>query len=147
APHGFNGLMRHYDLRRGSSVAEVQVNLLPRRQRSVQSHPFALRIRPRVAAIASRHGARAAGAEGPPGPPVMQALVAEVYGPDDVARRRLAERVRAIFSTTPGVVDVAGSLESPRPKELLVVDKEKAGLHGIEAETVARTLRVALRGE
>jgi multidrug efflux pump subunit AcrB len=147
APHGFNGLMRHYDLRRGSSLAEVQINLLPRDKRSVQSHAFALRIRPAVAAIAARHNARIAVAEVPPGPPVMQSLVAEVYGPDAAARRRLAGSMRRIFATTPGVVDLGGSEEAPRPKELLRVDKEKAALHGIQAEDVARTLRVALGGE
>ncbi len=147
APYSFNGLMRHYDLRRGSSVAEVQVNLLSKERRSVQSHAFALRIRPAVAAIAARHGARVAVAEVPPGPPVLQALVAEVYGPDAVARRGLAESMRRLFVSTPGVVDVDWYVESPHPKEILVVDKEKAALHGIQAETVARTLRVALGGE
>ncbi|HEY1417430.1 MAG TPA: efflux RND transporter permease subunit, partial [Myxococcaceae bacterium] len=147
APHGFNGLMRHYDLRRGSSVAEIQVNLVPKERRSVQSHDFALRIRPRVAAIAARHGARVAVAEVPPGPPVMQSLVAEVFGPDAAARQRLARSMRGIFASTPGVVDVNGSEEAPRPKEVLRVDKEKAALHGIPAEAVARTLRIAVGGE
>ena len=147
APHGFNGLMRHYDLRRGSSLAEIQVNLVPKDRRSVQSHGFALRIRPRVAAIAARHGARVAVAEAPPGPPVMQSLVAEVYGPDEAARQRLARSMRTIFASTPGVVDLNGSEEAPRPKQVLQVDKEKAALHGIPAEAVARTLRVAVGGE
>jgi multidrug efflux pump subunit AcrB len=147
APHGFNGLMRHYDLRRSSSLAEIQVNLVPKERRSVQSHGFALRIRPRVAAIAARHGARVAVAEVPPGPPVMQSLVAEVFGPDAAARQRLARSMRAIFASTPGVVDLNGSEEAPRPKEVLRVDKEKAALHGIPAEAVARTLRIAVGGE
>src|SRR5262249_27610232 len=37
APYSFNGLVRHYYLRQGSSVAEVQLNLLPKHERSVQS--------------------------------------------------------------------------------------------------------------
>jgi multidrug efflux pump subunit AcrB len=147
APYSFNGLMRHYDLRRGASMAEVQVNLLPKEQRSVQSHAFALRVRPVVAAIAARHGARIAVAEVPPGPPVLQSLVAEVYGPDAATRQGLAQTMRALFASTPGVVDVDWYVESPRPEERLVVDKEKAALHGIAAETVARTLRLALSGE
>ena len=147
APYSFNGLMRRYDLRRGSSVAEIQVNLLSKDKRAVQSHAFALRIRPAVAAIAARYGARVTVAEVPPGPPVLQALVAEVYGPDAATRRRLAESMRKLFASTPGVVDVDWYVESPHPKQLLVVDKEKAALHGIQAETVARTLRVALAGE
>jgi multidrug efflux pump subunit AcrB len=147
APYSFNGLMRHYDLRQGPSVAEVQVNLLSKEQRSVQSHAFALRIRPTVAAIAARHAARVAVAEVPPGPPVLQSLVAEVYGPDAMTRQHLAESMRKVFLSTPGVVDVDWYVESPHPKELLVVDKEKAALHGIQAESVARTLRVALGRE
>ncbi|HZJ53067.1 MAG TPA: efflux RND transporter permease subunit, partial [Myxococcaceae bacterium] len=147
APYSFNGLVRHYYLRQGSSVAEIQVNLLPKHQRSAQSHPIALRIRPAVAAVAARYGARVAVAEIPPGPPVLQALVAEVYGPDGAARQRLAEGVRGIFAATPGVVDVDWYVESPHPKELLVVDTEKAALHGISADVIARTLRVAVGGE
>jgi multidrug efflux pump subunit AcrB len=147
APYSFNGLMRHYDLRRGASVAEVQVNLLPKEQRSVQSHAFALRVRPIVAAIAARHGARIAVAEVPPGPPVLQSLVAEVYGPDAATRQRLAESMRRLFGSTPGVVDVDWYVESPHPEEVLVVDKEKAALHGIAADVIARTLRLALDGE
>ena len=147
APYSFNGLMRHYYLRQGSSMAEVQLNLLPKHERSAQSHAIALRIRPAVAAIAARHGARIAVAEVPPGPPVLQSLVAEVYGPDAATRQRLAEAMRAIFASTPGVVDIDWYVESPHPKELLVVDKEKAALHGITADAVARTLRVAVGGE
>jgi multidrug efflux pump subunit AcrB len=147
APYSFNGLVRHYYMREGSSVAEIQVNLLPKHQRSAQSHPIALRIRPAVAAVAARYGARVAVVEIPPGPPVLQSLVAEVYGPDGATRQRLAESMRAIFTSTPGVVDVDWYVESPHPKELLVVDKEKAALHGITAQVIARTLRVAVGGE
>ena len=147
APYSFNGLVRHYYLREGSSVAEIQVNLLPRSQRSDQSHAIARRIRPAVAAVAARYGARVAVVEIPPGPPVLQALVAEVYGPDGTARQGLAESMRAIFTSTPGVVDVDWYVESPHPKELLVVDKEKAALHGITADIIAQTLRVAVGGE
>src|SRR5262249_11078415 len=119
APYSFNGLMRHYYLRQGANEAEVQVNLLPKHQRAAQSHAIAQRLRPRVAAIAARYGARVAVAEVPPGPPVLQSLVAEVYGPDSATRQRLAEQVRAIFARTQGVVDVDWYVESPHPKELL----------------------------
>ena len=146
APYSFNGLVRHYYLREGASVAEVQVNLVPKHDRAAQSHAIALRIRPAVATIAARYGARVAVAEVPPGPPVLQALVAEVYGPDSPTRERLAGDVKAIFARTPGVVDIDWYLESAHPKRLFVVDKEKAALHGISAETIARTLQVAVGG-
>jgi multidrug efflux pump subunit AcrB len=146
SPFNFNGLVRHYDLRRGSSVADVQVNLLPKQERRAQSHDLAKRIRPAVAAIAARYGARVAVAEVPPGPPVLQTLVAEVYAPDRPARERLAGAMRDLFRRTPGVVDVGWYLEDPHPKARLVVDKEKAALHGIGPDTIAATLALAVGG-
>jgi len=147
APFNFNGLVRHYYLRRGSSVADVQVNLVGKDARAVQSHGFAMRLRPGVAAVAARYGARVALSEVPPGPPVLQTLVAEVYAPDGSARQKLAGAVRDLFVRTPGVVDVDWLVEDPHPKDRVVIDKEKAALHGIDAETIARTLRVAVTGE
>ncbi|HTU59902.1 MAG TPA: efflux RND transporter permease subunit, partial [Polyangiales bacterium] len=147
APFNFNGLVRHYYMRSGASVADIQVNLSPKHERKAQSHDLARRIRARVSAIAERHGARVAIAEVPPGPPVLQTLVAEVYAPDDAARLKLAQEVRAIYRRTPGVVDIDWYVEDARPKERFVVDKEKAALHGISAESVASTLHIAVSGQ
>ncbi|HEY5145226.1 MAG TPA: efflux RND transporter permease subunit, partial [Polyangiaceae bacterium] len=147
APFNFNGLVRHYYMRQGPSVADVQVNFVPKGDRHAQSHAIARRVRPAVAAVAARYGARVAIAEVPPGPPVLQTLVAEVYGPEAAARLKLAEAMRDVFRRAPGVVDVDWYVEDPHPKERLVVDKEKAALHGITAETIADTLRVAVGGQ
>jgi multidrug efflux pump subunit AcrB len=146
SPFTFNGLVRHYDMRQGSAVADVQVNLLPKSERRAQSHDIALRIRPLVVRAAARYGARVAVVEVPPGPPVLQTLVAEIYGPDTDARQRLATSVRGVFERTPGVVDVDWYVEAAHPKVRFVVDKEKAVLHGITPELVASTLRIATSG-
>lgn len=147
APFNFNGLVRQYFMRQGANVADIQVNLLSKNKRRAQSHDIARRIRPRVAAIAARYDARVAVAEVPPGPPVLQTLVAEIYGPDETARMQLATKVRDIFKRTPGVVDVDWYVEADQPKALFVIDKEKAALHGISAETISQTLRIAVGGE
>jgi multidrug efflux pump subunit AcrB len=147
SPFNFNGLVRHYFMRRGANVADIQVNLVSKHERKAQSHDIAKRVRPRVAAIAERFGARVAVAEVPPGPPVLQTLVAEIYGPDDAARLALATKVRDIFRQTPGVVDVDWYVEADQPKAQFVIDKEKAALHGISAETISQTLRIAVAGE
>ncbi len=147
APHNFNGLVRHYFLRRGPSVADIQVNLAPKQERSARSHDIAKRVRPAVAAVAERFGARVAVAEVPPGPPVLQTLVAEIYGPTEQDRARLSEIVRGVFRDTAGVVDIDWYVEADQPKVRFVVDREKAALHGISPETVAQTLRIAVAGE
>ncbi len=147
SPYNFNGLVRHYFMRRGANVADLQINLVPKHARTAQSHDIAKRVRPAVAAIAARHGARVAIAEVPPGPPVLQTLVAEIYGPDDASRLKLAEAVRDLFKATPGVVDVDWYVEADQKKARFVIDKEKAALHGISAATISQTLKIAVDGE
>ncbi len=147
APFNFNGLVRHYFMRRGANIADLQINLVPKGERKAQSHDIAKRVRPRVAAIAERYGARVAVAEVPPGPPVLQTLVAEIYGPTESNRLALAQKVIGAFHGTKGVVDTDWYIESDQAKARFVVDKEKAALHGINAETIAQTLRLAVGGE
>ncbi len=146
APFNFNGLVRHYFLRRGANVADLQVNLLPGHERAAQSHDIATRVRPRLAVIAAKYGARLAVAEVPPGPPVLQTLVAEIYGPGEEARLALAARVKRIFESTAGVVDIDWYVEEPQPTVHLRIDRTKAALHGISEETIARTIRTAVSG-
>ena len=147
SPFNFNGLVRHYFMRRGDNVADLQINLVSKSERKAQSHDIAKRIRPRVAEIAAKYGARVAVAEVPPGPPVLQTLVAEIYGPTAESRLALANKVIGIFKNTPGVVDTDWYIEADQPEARFVVDKEKAALNGINEESIAETLRLAVAGQ
>lgn len=146
APFNFNGLVRHYFLRRGGNVADIQVNFLPKHERKAQSHDIAKRLRPALRTIGDAYGARVKIAEIPPGPPVLSTLVAEVYGPDIGRQREIARDIMGIFEQTRGVVDVDWYVEGDLPKITFEVDKEKAALSGIDTESVSRSLRVALGG-
>ena len=146
SPFNFNGLVRHYYLRTGDNLAEIQVNLTHKNERTDQSHDIAKRIRPLLKPIADRYGARVKIAEIPPGPPVLSTLVAEVYGPNDATRADIAKKVKDIFSKTPGVVDVDWYREDDQPKVTFAVDREKAALNGIATEDVAKTLELAVGG-
>ena len=145
-PYNFNGLVRHYYLRSQPNQADIQVNLLPASERSVQSHAIAKRLRPELDKIAAPFGARIKVSEVPPGPPVVQTLVAEVYGPDQAGEIGVARQIKQIFSQTPGVVDVDWYVEDPQPQINVQVDEEKAALHGISAAAVSSTLATALHG-
>jgi len=145
-PYNFNGLVRHYFLRRGPNQADIQVNLLPKDERSEQSHEIARRLRPELVRIAQPYGARVKVSEVPPGPPVLQTLVAEIYGPDLKGQMDVAKQVKQIFQATPGVVDVDWYVEDPQQKYDLKVDLEKASLHGVSARDVTKTLEIGLRG-
>jgi multidrug efflux pump subunit AcrB len=146
APYNFNGLVRHYFLRGGPHQGDVQVTLKARNQRSRSSHLIAKAARPIVTEIGRRYDARVKVAEVPPGPPVLQTLVAEIYGPDDAGRREVARQVKEIFSRTEGVVDVDWYVETPREKMVFRLDREKAGLAGIREADAAAALSLALRG-
>jgi multidrug efflux pump subunit AcrB len=146
APYNFNGLVRHYFLRQGPNVADIQVNLVSKSERDAQSHDVAKRVRPLIAPIAERYQARLKVAEVPPGPPVLQTLVAEVYGPDYGRQIQIAREVRGVLEKTDGVVDVDWYVEDDQPKYRFVLDKEKAALNGISSEQVSSTLRLALNG-
>jgi multidrug efflux pump subunit AcrB len=146
APYNFNGLVRHYFLRQGPNVADIQVNLVAKEAREDQSHAIAKRIREKVAPLAKGLGARIKAAEVPPGPPVLQTIVAEIYGPDYGEQIAIARRIQALLEATPGVVDVDSYVEADQPRLILRFDQEKAALHRIGAEQVAQVVRIAEAG-
>ena len=146
APFNFNGLVRHYFLRRGPNVADVQVNLLPKDERSRQSHAIAVAVRPAIDSIARRYDASAKVAEIPPGPPVLSTLVAEVYAENDSARLEAAREVMRVFEATPGVVDVDWTVDAPQESRVFRVDRVRAASAGASVEQITRTLYLALSG-
>ncbi len=145
APYNFNGLVRHYFLRPAPHQGDLQVNLVPE-----GGAP------PRLAATTSRsaceapradrpaHGARVKVVEMPPGPPVLQTLVAEIYGPGDAGRREVARQVRGrVRDDRRASSTWTGTSRAPRDKVVYRLDREKAGPHGIRAADVAATLSLA----
>jgi len=145
-PYNFNGLVRHYYLRRQPNQADIQVNLLPLADRSMQSHAIAKRLRPELVKLAFPFAARIKVSEVPPGPPVVQTLVAEIYGPEMSGQLDVARKVKQIFQQTAGVVDIDWYVEDPQPRLVFTVDEAEAALHGIAVADVAKTLEIAESG-
>jgi multidrug efflux pump subunit AcrB len=145
-PYNFNGLVRHYFLRDQPNQADIQVNLLDRHQRKEQSHEIARSLRPELDKIAAPFGARIKVAEVPPGPPVLETLVAEVYGPDYKGQISVAAKIKKIFQQTDGVVDVDWYVEDPETKYDITVDLNKAAFDGVSAAEVTHTLQIGLNG-
>ncbi len=149
SPMDFNGLVRHYYLRSGPTVADIRVNFVPKKDRSQQSHAIALRLRPGLQKLAEECKATLKIVETPPGPPVISTLVAEVMGPPSASYEdliRAARVVRQRLAKEPGVVDLDDTIDGERDRFLFVVDKEKARLNGITTDEIAQTLQIALEG-
>ena len=146
----FNGMVRQYYLRKGSNVADIRVNLLEKHERAFQSHALVLRIRPDIQKIGDKYGANVKIVEVPPGPPVFSTIVAEVYGPPGASYQELiaeSHKIRRVMESTPKVVDVDDSVEAPQTQYNFVVDRTKAGLHGIAEEEIARSAQMFLGGD
>ena len=146
APFTFVGMVRHSFLRDAAEQVDLQVQLSPKGERKAQSHAVAVRVRPALENLARAAGARLKVVEIPPGPPVLDTLVAEVYGPSERERETYAGEVLEAFRSTPGVVDVDSTLEPTAPRVSLVLDREKASLHGVAPAAVVRTLATAGQG-
>ena len=147
APINFNGLVRQYYLRAGGEVGDLQVNLVGKHDRKDQSHAIATRVRPELQKIGQRYAANIKVVEVPPGPPVLSPIVAEIYGPEAAGRQQVAKAVRAVFASTPGVVDIDDSSIATAPRTMLIVDRQKAAMLGVAQQAIVTTLRAGLAGE
>ncbi|OQY47367.1 MAG: acriflavine resistance protein B, partial [Desulfobacteraceae bacterium 4572_87] len=149
SPMDFNGMVRHYYLRRGGHVADIRVNLASKQRRRQQSHGMMLRLRKELEAISSRHGANIKLVEMPPGPPVIATVAVEIYGMPDQSYKDLVDAgktVQEIMKSEPFVVDIDDTTEARRDRLDFVLDKEKAALHGVSTVMITQTLRTALSG-
>ena len=144
APITFNGLVRHYDLRGGSNMADIQVNLIDKEERTAQSHDIARLLRPEIQWIASKYDANVKIVEVPPGPPVLSTIVAEVYGPDYDQQINVANQLQNILKNTDDVVDVDLMVEANQVEYDFIIDKEKAMLFGITPQQIVYTMNMAL---
>ncbi|MCB1198575.1 MAG: efflux RND transporter permease subunit, partial [Deltaproteobacteria bacterium] len=143
APINFNGLVRHYFMRKAPHLADIQVNLLPKHERKRQSHDIAKSVRPALKAIADQYGADLKVTEVPPGPPVLSTMVAEIYGPDYEKQIALAKEVKQAFKQTEGVVDVDWMATHPQKIYALTINRKVASLKRVSIDSIVRTLEIA----
>ena len=147
APIDFNGLVRQYFLRTFPYQGMIQVNLENKDRRSRQSHQIVLAIRPQLAAVARRFGARVAVVEIPPGPPVQAPIVAEIFGPSYAVQQKIALALEHLFDRTRGIVDVGTSVENPTAqRRLLVIDRTRAATLGVTQRQIVDAIGAGLGG-
>ncbi|TCT20867.1 multidrug efflux pump subunit AcrB [Thiobaca trueperi] len=145
-PFDFNGMVRHYYLRADPWQGELQVQLTDKHERDRSSHQIAIAARERLTPMAQEAGGRIAVVEMPPGPPVLQSVVAEIYGPTPELRREFARDVTGFFEQAESARDVDNYLREPFDYWRFNVDTEKAVRRGISVDTINRNLAMALGG-
>jgi len=148
SPMDFNGMVRHYFLRRGSNVADIRVNLAPKERRAQQSHSMLLRIRDDLTKLGEQGDAKLKLVEVPPGPPVIATITAEVYGPPQATYAEIAAAARRVEARMQRerIRDVDTSDEDEQRRWVFETDKQKAALSGVSTENIAQTMQLALDG-
>ena len=150
SPVDFNGLVRQYYFRKGSYLADIRVNLVDKSRRTLQSHALILKMRPAIQKIAEKNGANIKIVEVPPGPPVLSTIVAEVYGSAGNSYQDIMDQattVRKMMESTVDVVDIDDTIEAHQTRYHFLVDRTKAGLHGITEEDIVHSAKIFLGGE
>ncbi len=146
SPYNFNGLVRHYYLRDNPWQADIQVELTKKTTRKISSHEIAEQVRAKLTPIAKAAGARIQVVEMPPGPPVLQDVVATIYGPDAKIRRQFARDMTKMFQQAPSITDVDNLMQPPYEIWRFEVDRDKASRAGISVDEINQTLAMAMGG-
>ncbi len=146
APFNFNGLVRHYYLRSSPSQGDLQINLVPKFERTRASHAIALEIRQRLADLPRPRGTILQIVEVPPGPPVLATLLAEIYGPDEAMRRATAIKVREAFRKVGFVTDIGDTFEPPGARLRFSINQENLEFYGVEEQAVYDTIAAIVGG-
>jgi len=146
SPYNFNGLVRHYYLRQNPWQGDIQVQLIDKHDRPDRtSHQIAVEVRERLTPIATAAGARIEVVEMPPGPPVLQSVVAEVYGPRE-ALVAVAEDLTQMFEKAQYLTDEDNFLQAEYQVYDFVVQREKASRIGVSVADINETLAMAMGG-
>jgi multidrug efflux pump subunit AcrB len=143
-PFDFNGLVRHYYLRQFPWQSEIAIQLTDKTQRDRTSHEIASSVRKELQIIAQREGVAITVVEMPPGPPVLQTVVAEVHGPDAQTRRQVAKDITQIFEESERISDVDNLMRSSMETWRFEINREKASRQGISVETINQHLAMVM---
>jgi multidrug efflux pump subunit AcrB len=145
-PFNFNGMVRHYYLRKNPWEGDLLIMLKDKHARKRSSHQIAVAARHLLTPLARGLGGKIAVIEMPPGPPVLQTVVAEIYGPNEPVRHQVAMDMTSMFDQAENVVDVDNYMVEPYDYWRFEVDTEKAVRRGISVDTINQNLAMAMGG-
>lgn len=133
APYSFSGMVKHTFLRNQDYQNDLQVLLTEKSKRKVSSHEIIEELRPLIKKFGEDRQAITKVLEIPPGPPVVATMMAEVYGPTEEVREKVAQEVATIFSQEPSVVDLDTTIRTGRARRIYEYDQAKGGVLGTKA--------------
>ena len=148
APLDFAGLIKGSHFKNSENVAEIVVNLTKKHHREEPSYFMVQRIRPDIQQKCTSlfDNTTITFVEPPAGPPVLAAIVAEVYGQNSDGIRELAKNIKGVFEKTKGLVDVEIMQDEIYDTFEVEVDSTKVSLSGINVKQLNDVLYLAFEG-
>jgi len=146
SPLDFAGLIKGSQFKNSENVAEVVLNLSAKHHRAEPSYMMVQRMRSVIQKGCDINGAKISFVEPPAGPPVMAAIVAEVYGGNADGIRHISKRIEEVFLHTEGLVDIDIMQDDIYDKFEIEVDSIKIARSGLNVKQVNDILYLAFEG-
>ncbi|WP_415395991.1 efflux RND transporter permease subunit [Sulfurimonas sp. CS5] len=148
APLDFAGLIKGSHFKNSENVAEIVLNLTKKHDRSEPSYMMVQRMRPIIVKNCESlyPDTVVSFVEPPAGPPVLAAIVAEVYGGDAQGIRELSNRISDVFKKTDGLVDIDIMQDEIYDTFEVQVDSTKVSLSGANIKQLNDILYLAFEG-
>ena len=136
--------------RESSNRTTITVQLVPRDQREESSEQWISRMQKRIAALeltGFKINLRALGIRGIRLSSGDDDISLRLQGPDMAVLQQLGEQLVKHLQGTPGLRNLQHSAEEVRQELSMRLKRERLAQLGLDAETVGRTLQLALDGE
>ena len=148
SPLDFAGLIKGSHFKNSENLAEIVLNLSKKHHRDEPSYMMVQRLRPVITdACANLYKDTSIKfVEPPAGPPVMAAVVAEIYGQEAEGIRHLAHRVEKVFKETSGLVDIDIMQDDIYDKFEIRVNSIKIARSGLNVKQINDILYLAFEG-
>ena len=148
SPLDFAGLIKGSHFKNSENVAEVVLNLTKKHDRVEPSYMMVQRMRPIIQKSCEPlyKDTSISFVEPPAGPPVMAAIVAEIYGSNDDGIRELATRVESVLKNTDGLVDVDTMVDEIYDTYEVHVNSTKVARSGVDIKQLNDILYLAFEG-
>ena len=148
APLDFAGLIKGSHFKNNENLAEIVINLSKAHYRNEPSYFMVQRIRPIIKKTCGSiyENTDISFVEPPAGPPVLAAIVAEIYGNDADGIRELSNRVSKVFKNTDGLVDVEIMQDDIYDTFEVHVNSTKVSLSGVNIKQLNDILYLSFEG-
>ena len=148
APLDFAGLIKGSHFKNSENVAEIVLNITPKHHRVEPSYMMVQRLRPVIQSSCEKlyPNTDISFVEPPAGPPVLAAVVAEIYGNDADGIRHLALRVESVLKNTDGLVDIDIMQDEIYDTFEVIVNSDKISRSGVNIKQLNDILYLSFEG-